>query len=572
MDKKDLQKLIDNGVLQKDPDATLVNEELNKLVDRGFIRGLSGEYFEFDNNLTWEVVYGTILYAERRHIHTLIAKHIESYNENNVENVSDELAYHYKQAGDTVNYVWYTALSGNRAAEMFANDDAVLRFEEASRTIQDHDPECFADLSILEERVGDVYESSGQYGKAIERYLSSLGHWDKLGNSRVRRKYLQWKIKPSSRHSHLCWRVAVAAEHDSQFNESLDWLERAAKSLPQRPGKLNAQINATRSAVLYRKGDYSKAVGVGNQALQLARKYGEKRDIAYAHNILANTLIASGQLAEATKHLQKALQIFDEIEDYSGIAAANSNLGSCLQNLGDLAPAIEYFNIALNADQKIQNNVSVAMDQFNLGNALLDTGQLEMAVEYMDKVISAYSAGNCPPDLAGAAWSIRARCKLEMGHLNEAETNIEKGLTQILQTGQLGLELAAQLIKAEILLEKGLVEKATPLLENTLDTIIAVNAKLLEAQAQRVCGYAKTIQGDINGAILHLQKSLDISQEIGVDYEWALSVITMAGVVIQAGVERQQLKDELKAALRVFRKIGHTKYSGKADSIIRSLD
>ena len=99
VDRDELEQLIYKGIIKKTPQKNLFLNELKELEQSGFVRKQNDKHnLMFQNSLTWEVVYETLLYADRRRLHHLIAMHIENNNKDNLPNVADLLLHHYEMS------------------------------------------------------------------------------------------------------------------------------------------------------------------------------------------------------------------------------------------------------------------------------------------------------------------------------------------------------------------------------------------------------------------------------------------------------------------------------------------
>jgi tetratricopeptide (TPR) repeat protein len=318
-----------------------------------------------------------------------------------------------------------------------------------------------------------------------------------------------------------------------------------------------AQVCASRSVTLFRKGEYQEGIQSGKQALKLAKRSREEVDIAYAHNMLANSYIETGQLRKSIDHLRQAVEHYHRLDDYPGIAAANSNLASCYGFFGDLEESIKHFNVALKADERMQNDSSLAIDHQNLGHVLALRGRIDEAIEHLQQVVDMDEQGRCRPDLAGAAYIDLCQCKLDIGAKDEAETLLEKGLELLKQSGQTGLIMDAELQLAELRLEQGRLQQAHELCIDILQRTRKLDAKLYEVRGERVLGIALGELGKVDEAKTHLKQSVQIARQIGADHEKARSLVALARLGLEKGADSTAASlKKLKQALEIFSDMG----------------
>jgi len=90
------------------------------------------DVFRFKHGLARDVIYETVLIAERRRIHYAIARTIERQVASGaLADQSEALAYHYSGAGDYEGAAKYAELAGNKAMAASALDRARFQYEAA---------------------------------------------------------------------------------------------------------------------------------------------------------------------------------------------------------------------------------------------------------------------------------------------------------------------------------------------------------------------------------------------------------------------------------------------------------
>ena len=557
MNREELDLLIKNGFLQSNPDKALTTEELNNLVSQGFLEELPNHFFTFHNNLTWEVIYETLLFAERRLLHNIIAIHIEKHNSSNLEAVSDVLLYHFEKGRNYPKCVLYGAKAGDRETILFANEDALSFYKRALIALDNikHSPR--ADRSLLFEHIGDVYENSGNHKEALANYRLALDTWRDIKKTTSKKpKYVPWKVKPSINEAFLMRKLAMSYEHNSEFDNAVTWLDKAEKILPLRPGRVAAQIAATRSATLYRKGDFLPAIKHGLRALKLAKKSGRKEDLAYAHNVVANSYIETGEFQKAIQHLQFSKNISYEIQDFPGIANSNYNLGNTYWHIGSLTDAAIHYKNALSADEQMHNASGITMDQYSLGSISLYIGEIDESIENLLGVYKAYESGVARRDLTGVSLGVLCKAYQLKGNLKEAENYIQKALSILGEDSQSGILVHVELQLAELFLAQGKPEEAKEKCLLISDQIKKTKAVTIEIILERILGNAYVKLHDLDHAFHHLGNSIKIASQIGSQHEEALSVIDYVKAAIESGNTGEEVRNSLSRALEILSKIG----------------
>jgi len=570
MKRDELELLIKNGFLQSKPDESISSELLGNLVNHGFLEELPNQFFSFHNNLTWEVIYETLLYAEKRLLHNIIALHIEKHNEENLTTVADILLYHFEKGINFPKCVMYGAMAGDNAASLFANEDAISFYNRAIAALGNIKRNVNIESCLLYEHIGDVYEQSGNHSQALRNYQTTLAMWETT-SKRGKPKYLPWKLLPSTYEAYIARKIAMSAEHNAEYDLALEWLDKAEKLLPSRPGKLASQIAATRSASLYRKGEFKDAIFWGEQALKLAKRSKDKQDIAYAHNMIANPSMETGELSKAIAHLRSAEEICIETENFPGIASASHNLGNSYYAIGRLRDAISHFEKALHADELMHNASGITMSRFNLGNILVDTGNIEDSIIHLNFVLDEYQKGKSRRDLASASHMILSRAYRLCNNYDLATMHIKKCMEMLESDTQSGVYVYAELQYAELLLAQNDTPKALEISERILSLAKKQDAKLLEIQASRVFGQSKAQMREYDSAISCIKQSIDLAHSMGIEHEEALSIIAYAQVADTSNNITPETLKFLHSAIKILTKIGAKRDLEQAKTLAASL-
>ena len=514
MKHDEIKDLVNRGILQENPDMGLVQKEIKSLVDRGFIRELPNNFFEFDNNLTWEVVYETLAYAERRRIHNLVARHIEKRNEGQLGGVSDVLAYHYERSGNIKKSIWYFSLAGDRAAEMYANEDSISSYKQVLDLLGQYGEMLASDKGLVLEKIADVYRIRGQFKESADYYIRVL-ELTRSNKSKRKSKLLPWMFRDSTRESELCRKIAIAVEGQSEYEKSVGWLDEAIRKLPMRPGGVASRIAAMKSGVLYRMGKYKDGIQWGKKALKHAARLKLDADVASAQNILGLIYLAEGKMELAENYFSKAADLFERLDDYPSIANTKSNLAICYMWTGELSSAINNYFMALEADKRVQNISSMAIDHTNLAEVLIMAGDVEEAETHIKFVHEAFEDKLCPPDLAGLAFVHLCRCEMINGDLSKSQIAIDEGLELIRNAGQSMILGQAELQLAELLYAQEEFSQAENTCLDALTVIEVSGMKPLEVIGKRIMAEVNNKRGRLSETIAIINDSINLARETG---------------------------------------------------------
>ena len=74
--------------------------------------------------------------------------------------------------------------------------------------------------------------------------------------------------------------------------------------------------------------DIRKAIEYAEQALDLSRKTGDKRLEGISHQVIANTLLLTGDKSNALKNYLKSLELLEPLDDREALFSLYHNLGA----------------------------------------------------------------------------------------------------------------------------------------------------------------------------------------------------------------------------------------------------
>jgi ATP/maltotriose-dependent transcriptional regulator MalT len=146
--------------------------------------------------------------------------------------------------------------------------------------------------------------------------------------------------------AHAAWRFWWVR---SQLGQGRAWLERAM-ALPDRDHaaaalRPKAQVAAGYFARV--QGDYARAISLGEEALERARRGDDAHTASAALHLLALVANDRGELAEAQSHLEASIAIDREVGYAHGVAFGLSNLGDVALARGQAGDAAALADEAL---------------------------------------------------------------------------------------------------------------------------------------------------------------------------------------------------------------------------------
>ncbi|MDP3062871.1 MAG: AAA family ATPase, partial [Chloroflexota bacterium] len=441
--------------------------------------------FRLKHALVQQVAYDSLSFAGRRRLHHRLAAHLEELHNAEPEPLYETLAHHYRLSGDSPKTLFYSLKAGDKARQVFAHREAQEYYRLCLSTLRRLGGPVGQPSSYILERIGDCHEASGHHREAAQAFSSALRAWRAAARGAPALPSalpdLGVGVSPRARESLLRCKVGISWERNSDYAASLRWLESALRALPsRRPGEA-AQVYIAKGVSLFRQGRYDSAISWGRRGLALARRSGDRRRVAYAHNMLANSYVELGRLKRAALHRHAALRLYDELGDVPGQAAANNNLGSCYQLLGILDRALHHYQLSLAACRRMGNLVGEAIVRNNMGEVLLARGREEEAVSHLEAVVKGHASGEVPQAIAGLALVNLCRALQPQQRYEEASARLEQGLSLLRKSGARGLATEALLQRAELEADMGQWAAASRSCAHALEEGRGLGSKLLEA-------------------------------------------------------------------------------------------
>ena len=444
-------------------DVLVERELLDRNEDDGESRLL------FHHALVAEVAYGRLLRRRRREIHRRVVETaIRLYGSG--DDVVDLLAHHAYRGEMGAEAVSYLERAGRRAAQLFANEEALSHLRRALEIAEREQlPDAALAQLILE--LARLEEHTGAYEAAIDLYkraasltndlaceiglassLGTLGRFDEALHVLDGARSAHPDPTPTEA-------AALALEHGrmllqlGEHGSAKVMLEAGLASVAGRDPQLEGQILLQLSRILQFVEASPEAIAYAERACRL---FEEIEDLAQ----LARSLrVLGGLQCDAAKDDRAGLERARETLEQGGVLARRVgnaeeqvasliNLGRTLSMLGDYEAALDATHEALAASQRVGNLNGVACAYCNLGDYFGELGRWEEALEASQLGLKVAEEIATPIWITGAlvgiSWSEQA-----LGNSEPAAAAAERAL--------------------ELALAHGLHERARSAIEDAID-------------------------------------------------------------------------------------------------------
>ncbi len=472
--------------------SALKNSEL--LYERGVYPQST---YVFKHALTQEVAYNSLLVKKRKQIHKEIGTAIEDLYRERIEEHYELLAYHYVRSDEVSKALDFHELANQKASLLSAMEEAKALFENALKLLNQ--------LPKSEENKQRCISLIVNQGAVFILLLELPEYYELL----IRVEPIAIVLTNQSLLGAFYSRMGLCEFGLGRFGKAIDTLTKAATLCEEADNPEDAGFAYTWLAwsLLY-KGDLERVFKAGSNLLRMMdRKFNL---YWYAWGVCAisraNTFL--GRWDEAIEEALKVIKIAGSYSDNSMICCAGRELSLAYTCKGDLPKAIEYGELI---SQKAMTPADKAYAQRSLGWSLCRSGMTERGIDLMVEALPLFKAGKWMPGIIPMA------CMLGEGYLLAGDHN-----------------------NAREILEEGIKT-----LEGSLFYL---------GCAHRLLGEV-LIKEDVHLAASHLQKSIDILQEIKAENELAFAYASYGRLHKSEG-RSKQVSEFLTKALEIFQRIG----------------
>lgn len=359
--------------------------------------------YAFRHALIREALYSELLLEEARELHVAVATQLEARHPERV----GELAYHTWAAGDAEKSIIYNVAAGDRAAAMYAFEDAVLLYERAI--------ELCAEPSLprarTREKIARALFEAGRSKQAVIYSEASRADYERCGDLRSA--------------AYLCHDLAKHCFAACDRTGCLNALAHAGGLLRRIPaGAENAELLALLSHQTGRLGDLEGAWQFLDEATRCGDVASGAAAVAFNHaRGLANCM--AGDADQAVADIQRALSL--------------RRPAPCEPGLNLALVAAEFGEDEL-AERMQRAALSEARERRNRGNELYAIGlcaelaeqqaRFDDAVRYLEEALPLREFVDFPgfmfAKLAGVAQRLATRMlRPELGAYFDAEQMLE---------------------------------------------------------------------------------------------------------------------------------------------------
>ncbi|MBI1260004.1 MAG: AAA family ATPase [Chloroflexi bacterium] len=465
---------------QDDEEATV--QALDELWQRRIVREHGTNLFDFTHDKLRDVAYAEINVPQRRLLHRRIAQALETLHADNLDPVSAQIAAHYEQAGLFELALPNYQRAGDRAAGVYANDDAIELLTRAL-TLLPHLPQGAKrdsrELSIqlalatlyriakgwaspeVERVMNRLMVLSAKVGTDEQRISTLFGmqtlyvvqaRYEKVESAYAEAERLYMQTRGTAPPLFAGISLTGAKQHMGRLVESRDLFERMIAARETKPildlresQGMNYLVHglAWNAHGLWSLGDVQQALDSAAAAVEAAREFADPFNQALSVTYQAQLLEWAGEPDVFRAHAEYAVRLTEE----------------------NKAP---YYH----AWSNILLNFAAAEQEPSVANLL-----------HLREALQTFTDSGAHIRLS-IFYSLLARVCLLAGRLDEATEAIELGLTESLQNNERFWDAELHRLRGELrLVQDAEPDEVEGVFQRSIEIAQSQQAKSLELRA-----------------------------------------------------------------------------------------
>ena len=492
----------------------------------------------FRSSLVRDCAYEGLPFRRRRELHRRAGAALAARSQGDSE--AELLSFHFFHAQEFAEAWRYARVAGRRAAEKYANVEAVSLYQRAlaaAGRVPEVDP---VEVATTWESLGDARDGAGDYRGASLAYRRAR---TLLGADVVAQ-------------AELCLKEAWIPERVGRYSEAVRWIRKGLRMIADvaghDAGRLRSQLMTWYAAVRQAQGRSREAVTWCERAIVEARAHGDRDAEAHALFTLDSAWVWLGRNDLAT-HSSEALSIYTELGDLAGQAVVLNNLGAFKYFAGAWDEAVELYARGRDARLATGNDVDAASGTINIGEIYADQGRYEEGRAAIIEALRVYRAVNYRYGAASGSMLL-GRLESRTGSFESAHRHFQAAREEFTAIGLSFDASEVDSMVAECLALESRSDEALTLATSLVGTMVEHGSPRGVALVERVRGYALAQRGDLAAARAAFNASRDSAVELKADYELTLTLVALQQLAelegdVSAATDQQDRITELMAQL-----------------------
>lgn len=364
-------------ILQEISHANDLPQQLEALRQRGFITLANNvdDTWRFQHVLIHETVYASMLASQQAQLHEQVGLILEAQPGERLDEHIDQLAYHFSRSNRRDKAIQYALQAAQKAAEHFANEDALRMFDEIERLINGSRDQFPAELATLNHERGTIFNLLGRHEQARTAYQQAI---------LLAQEHRLWD---GSRLATLYRALATSAERQGYYDQAMIYLKQAREALGDGDLLDHARIDADAGWIALAQGNLPEAERLLSTALSFAELHEHEALQALIANRLAGVYRARGDLRSAHGLVTQSLRMSRRANDQLAVAKSLNSLGMIAndQLAWDMAEA--YYSESMGIYKQLGDVHGHIRAAYNHSVTALMRGKLNQALELAQKAL-----------------------------------------------------------------------------------------------------------------------------------------------------------------------------------------
>jgi diguanylate cyclase (GGDEF)-like protein len=483
-----------------------VREGLIKEIDRE-----EGDHYAFTPFLIGRLLYRGLGAGKRRVLHKKVGEVLEIIHAKSLVNYYGVISYHFQRAGEYKKAIRYATLAGERAQEVYAQEEAVAFYSSAIEMLEEafvpypHDKAATLfgkrgrRLFVLGEyqRYMDDFHSmltcsreadrKDLEGKAMVYLSSSLltrGNLEEAKEWAEQAVEIGRDLNDKSIMMRALSDLGGVALYMSQFEDALNCYNESLQLSRDLKDERAITRNLSNIGVYcWFVGEYDEAIKYYNQAMKRLEENGDKHLLALNLNNLGAVYYILGRIRGSIRAYQESIVLSRETKNKGLLAYNYNNLGEIYQVLGDLEQASKYHKEAFELVKEVGERYVECDILRNIGLDLHLEGKTVEGLRYLKNALRLSRKVGKNNFVLTSLFDIGCTW-LDSGEVNKAEMIGEELMQRLEETDSKELMAKAAYLKTKLLIAKGKLPEAKVEIEKLFGLLQEVQNIFLSLQAQ----------------------------------------------------------------------------------------
>jgi predicted ATPase/DNA-binding SARP family transcriptional activator len=512
--------------------AAVVIESFAELLDRRLVReagARSRHDYVFTHHLIGASIYEEIEPARSSRLHARIAAVMSALYAENPSEIARDLAHHYERAGLQTDAAGWYAIAAQRAAELYANEEAVAFVTLALEGLDAR--KARRDLFRLRESVrGRMGDRGGQQADINELEILA----ENAGDSAEKLDVLQRKI------------VLARSLGESDRERSLIANMRALAGVSDDPFvRAEAMLQDATSLVMLSQ--HREGLETARQALDMYEQLADGSKQIACLSLLVEIATNAGEYELSREYLERLRERASDAGDRSiaARALAVAAVAALLQQRYEECRSLSREALAISEQQG--DREAEASSRARIAVASVWLGDYDESIRQFDLSLEMYTAIGHRRGLCTTLTN-KTLLTMRLGKFDEAVESIERSnaLLDVVQEVRMGIANDVNL--SFVKLHLGEPESAKALAAGALERARTIEFPVFEAAALANLGNAKAALGEIDEAIVDMEAGIAIrrAHQERRDFVDDLSDLALAYVRAARMDDARKLGDELR--------------------------